>query len=100
MYMYILLLYVIIILLYYILPMTYMYMYVDGSQCFFFPPFPCMQASFWTLLSKPNSEKFFREIHNKFIEARTEIKNSPMGLVIQQQVRDWDTLVILLLCST
>ena len=44
-----------------------------------------VQGSFWKYLSRPTSEKFFHEIHNHFQEAQTEIKNCPMGLVIEQQ---------------
>ena len=44
----------------------------------------CLQASFWEHLSKPESERFFQEIHNRFQEAQQEIKNSPMGLVVAQ----------------
>lgn len=43
------------------------------------------QASFWKYLNRPTSEKFFHEIHNRFQEAQTEIKNCPMGLVIEHQ---------------
>lgn len=43
-----------------------------------------VQASFWKYLSKSNAEKFFQEIHNRFQEAQSEIKNSPTGLVIEQ----------------
>ena len=45
-----------------------------------------MQQSFWEQLSKSKSEKFFQEIHNRFQDAQTEIKNSPMGLVVTQEV--------------
>ena len=43
------------------------------------------QAYFWKYLNRPSSEKFFHEIHNRFQEAQTEIKNCPMGLVIEHQ---------------
>ncbi len=45
-----------------------------------------VQGSFWKYLSRPSSEDFFKEIHNKFQEAELEIKNSPVGLVITQEV--------------
>ena len=42
------------------------------------------QATFWEFLRKPGSERFFAEIHKCFLAAETEIKNNPMGLVVQQ----------------
>ena len=46
-----------------------------------------VQESFWRHLSRPSSEDFFKEIHLKFQEAQAEIKNSPVGRVITQEVR-------------
>ena len=45
-----------------------------------------VQDSFWEHLSRGSSEKFFQEIHRKFQDAQAEIKNSPMGFVITQDV--------------
>ena len=45
-----------------------------------------VQESFWRYLSRPNSEDFFKEIHVKFQEAQAEIKNSPVGFIITQEV--------------
>ena len=51
------------------------------------------QATFWDLLRKPSSEKFFAEIHKCFMEAEVVIKNNPMALVMQQDEEGHTLLV-------
>ncbi len=48
-----------------------------------------VQESFWRYLSRSSSEDFFKEIHAKFQEAQAEIKNSPVGFIITQEVSGW-----------
>ena len=64
---------------------TCMHTYVHILHTYIYIYTTHVQGSFWKYLSRPTSEKFFHEIHNHFQEAQTEIKNCPMGLVIEQQ---------------